>query len=36
MTKLSDDYSTYMEYINRVKTQGLNAVFDNPEEMAEM
>ena len=34
MTKLSEDYKAYMDYINRIKTQGIGAAYDNPEEMA--
>ena len=34
MTKLSEDYKAYMDYINRIKTQGISAAYDNPEEMA--
>ena len=33
MNKMGEDYSAYMDYINRVKTQGISAAFDNPEEM---
>ena len=36
MSKLSEDYQAYMDYINRVKTQGVGAVLDNPEEVAGM
>ena len=34
MNKMRDDYSAYMDYINRIKTQGVSAAYDNPEEMA--
>ena len=34
MNKMSEEYGTYMDYINRIKTQGINAAYDNPEEMA--
>ena len=33
MNKMSEDYSAYMDYINRIKTQGISAAYNNPEEM---
>ena len=36
MTKLSNDYKDYMDYVNRVKTQGIGAVLSNPEDAAGM
>ena len=33
MNKMSEDYSAYMDYINRIKTQGVSAAYNNPEEM---
>ena len=34
MNMMSEEYIAYMDYINRIKTQGISAAYNNPEEMA--
>ncbi len=34
MGQMRDDYNQYMDYINKIKTEGIRAAFENPDEMA--